>query len=144
MGHEVIVFGCVEGADPERLHALNAGVIAELPTEDEWPWLVRGMFALPAGWPQGTYRSHVIHFGASLKDEPGNRSCWDAWLEKFERLLRRLYWWSVAVHLRTEFEPDRVIRWLPSEATIDGMAAEPPRTVQEWKRSVVVLPSDPA
>jgi len=143
VGHEVIVFGYIEGADPEWLRALNADALAGLPTEDEWPWLVRGMFALPAGWPQGTYRAHVIHFGASLKDEPQDRSCWDVWLQKFEALLRCMYWWSVTVHMQTEFEPDRVFRWVPSKAAVDGMLADSPHCVQEWERSVAVLPAEP-
>jgi hypothetical protein len=141
VAHEVIVFGCVEGADSERLKALNMATLAELPAEDEWPWLVRGMFALPAGWPQGTYRSQVIHFGASLKDEPGDRSPWDGWIGKFEALLRRLYWWSVTLHLITEFEPERVFRWLPSAVAVECMAGDPPQPVQEWERSVIVLPA---
>jgi hypothetical protein len=139
LGHEVIIFGCIEGADPERLQMSNAAMLAELPIKDEWPWLVRGMFALPAEGPFGTYRAHVIHFGASLKDEPMDRSCWDTWLGKFEDLLRRLYWWSATVHLCTEFEPDRVFRWLPSEVAVEQMVGDPPRCVQEWERSVTFL-----
>lgn len=144
MGHEATVFGCIEGAtwrseDYDRLQRLNAAVLAELPAEDEWPWLVRGMFALPAGWPQGTYRSQIIHFGASLKDDPWDRSCWDTWLGKFEALLGRLYWFSAVVHLQTEFEPDRLFRWLPTAAAVDRMVADTPRCVQEWVRSVIVV-----
>ncbi|MFN0018511.1 MAG: hypothetical protein ACKVP0_09645 [Pirellulaceae bacterium] len=139
MSHEVIVFGSIEGADPEPLRALNKAVLAELPIEEEWPWLVRGMFALPAEWPRGTYRSQVIHFGASFKDEPQDRACWDVWIGKFEALLRRLYWWSATLHLETEFEPERVFRWLPTAAAIERMAGDPPLPVQEWQRSVVDL-----
>lgn len=139
MGHEVIVFGSIEGADPEPLRALNAAALSELPAEDEWPWLVRGMFALPALWPQGTYRCQVIHFGASLKDEPEDRSCWDVWIGKLETLLRRLHWWSATLHLVTEFEPERVFRWLPTSAAVDRMIGDPPQPVQEWQRSVIVL-----
>jgi hypothetical protein len=139
VGHEVIVFGSIEGADAERLKALNAAVLAELPAEDEWPWLVRGMFALPAGWPHGAYRSQVIHFGASLKDEPQDRACWDGWVRKFEALLRRLYWRSATLHLATEFEHERVFRWLPTTAAVDRMVGDPPQPVQEWERSVFVL-----
>jgi hypothetical protein len=140
VGHEVIVFWIIEGADAERLTALNAAALAALPVEDEWPWLIRGMFALPAAWPQGTYRSQVIHFGASLKDEPQDRAAWDCWLGKFETLLRQLYWWSAALHLRTEFDPDRVYEWLPTNAAIDRMVGDQPQPVLEWERTVIVLP----
>jgi hypothetical protein len=84
LAHEVILYGSIEGAEHERLRVLNAVALSELPAEDEWPWLVRGMFALPAEWPQGPFRSQIIHFGASLKDEPHDRACWDTWIGKFE------------------------------------------------------------
>lgn len=139
MGHEVIIFGCIEGADPGRLQVHNAAVLTALPDDDEWPWLVRSMFALPAAWPRGTYRSHVIHFGASLKDEPQNRTCWETWLGKFETLLRQMCWWSATLHLKTEFEPDRVFRWFPSPASVERMLAEPSEGVREWERSIAFL-----
>lgn len=139
MGHEVIVFGCIEGADPERLQAINVAALADLPDDDGWPWLVRGMFSLPAGWPRGTYRSHVIHFGGSLKDEPQDRTCWDAWLSKFEALLGRMCWWSATLHLVTEFEPERVFRWLPTTAAVNRMVGDPPQPVEEWERAVLTL-----
>lgn len=144
MGHEVIIFGSIEGADTERLRALNAAALAELPAEDEWPWLVRGMFALPAGWPRGTYRTQVIHFGASFKDEPQDQSCWDGWVGKFEAALRQLYWWSATLHLVSEFEPERMFRWLPTAAAVDRMVCDSPQPVQEWVRSVIVLEARPA
>jgi hypothetical protein len=34
VGHDVILFGCIEGADPEPLRALNAAALAALPAED--------------------------------------------------------------------------------------------------------------
>jgi hypothetical protein len=125
---------------PHRLQERNAATLADLPVEDKWPWLVRGMFALPGSWPEGTYRTQVIHFGASLKDEPRDRSCWDLWLGKFESLLRKLYWLSATVHLQTEFEPDRVFRWLPTRRAIDLMVAEPPQPIDEWEFLVQYMP----
>src|SRR5262245_32683588 len=119
MGHEVIVYGRILGASG-LLQDRNRAIINRMPREDQWPWLVRGMFSLPAGWPQGTYRSQVIHFGASIKDDPTDRGIWDVWLGKFEGLLGQLYWWSAAVHLETEFERDRVFEWLPTEAAMQG------------------------
>ena len=145
MGHEVIVFGSITGADPDRLHERNAAALAAalaaLPVEDEWPSLVRGMFSLPEQWPLGTYRARVIHFGASLKDEPQDRAVWEQWLGKFEAVLRRLYWWSAHLHLHTEFEPDQVYRWLPTPAAIDRAVGDPPRPIDEWERAVSVLPA---
>src|SRR4029079_604571 len=114
------------GADYFALHERNRAALNRLPREDDSPSLVRGMFALPAGRPQGTFRRQVIHFGASIKDDPGNRGIWDEWLGKFESLLKQLYWWSAVVHLSTDFEPDRIFQWRPTEAAMAGLYADPP------------------
>ena len=142
MSHEAILYGRIigatrrPGADYFALHERNRATLNRLPRKDDWPWLVRGMFALPAGHPQGTFRRQVIHFGASIKDDPCHRDIWDEWLGKFESLLRQLYWWSTVVHLSTEFEPDRVFEWRPTEAAMVGLYAEPPQPIGEWVRSV--------
>lgn len=135
MGHEVVVFGSIEGPEAGALRARNAAALADLPDVDEWPCLVRGMFALPADRPQGTYRSHVVHFGASFKDEPRDATCRDGWIAKFEALLRRLHWHAATLHLSTEFGPDRVYRWVPTPSPADGE----PRPVRQWRRSVLTL-----
>jgi hypothetical protein len=143
MSHEAILYGRIIGATGRpgtdgyfALHERNRVALNRLPKEDDWPWLIRGMFALPAGHPQGTFRRKVIHFGASIKDDPNNRGIWDEWLGKFECLLRQLYWRSAVVHLSTDFEPDRVFEWRPTEAAMAGLYAEPPRPIGEWVRSV--------
>ena len=58
------------------------------------------------------------------------------WLDKFENVLRRLYWLSANVHLETEFEPPRMFEWLPTEAAMGGLYDDPPKPVTEWIRSV--------
>jgi len=142
MGHEAIIYGCVVGASwraGERFtwtHDLNREALARVPEDDDWPWVVRGIFALPAPYPQGTYRSQVIHFGLSIKDEPSDRGIWDVWLGKFERVLGRLYWYSAVAHLDTDFEPPRVFEWLPTEAALRRLRDDPPQPVGEWVRSV--------
>ncbi|MFO0952960.1 MAG: hypothetical protein U0835_17770 [Isosphaeraceae bacterium] len=142
MGHEAIVYGRIVGASwrvGERFtwtHDLNREALAAVPEDDDWPWVVRGIFALPAPYPQGTYRRQVIHFGLSIKDDPCDRAVWDVWLHKFERVLRGLYWWSAAAHIATDFEPTRVVEWLPTDAAMGGLYADPPQPVTEWVRSV--------
>ncbi len=145
MGHEAILHGRIlagDGAGGNRLpHILrlqerNRAVINRLPREDDWPWLVRGMFVLPRRWPYGIYRTQVIAFGQSLKDDPCNRTCWDVWLGKFELLLRRLYWWSAAVYLRTDFESERLFRWQASEEAIARMFADVPEPICQWTRTM--------
>ena len=149
MGHEAMVFGCIEGAtwhsgeEYRRLQALNAAVILALPANDEWPFMTRDMFALPAPFPQGTYRCQVIHFGMSLKDDPYDRSVWDTWLGKFEGVIRKLYWFSVVAYVRTDFEPDRIYEWSPTDKAVRQMVAEPHRPITEWRRTVSV-PADSA
>jgi hypothetical protein len=59
MGYEAILYGRIVGASGpvgENYRVLqdrNRAIINRLPREDDWPWLVRGMFALPAGFPEG-------------------------------------------------------------------------------------------
>lgn len=139
MGHEAIVFGCIEGAFG-GLQALNAAVIESLPERGEWPWLARGMFALPSPWPVGTYQTQVIHFGASMKDDLFDSTCWDRWLDKFEDLLRRMYWFQASVHLLTDLNPHRFYQWSATEAATAAMVGmESPRPVGEWSRSLTLL-----
>ena len=143
MGHEAIFYGAIEGAtytNDENFRFLqerNRHVVEALPVKDDWPWLTRHIFAMPAEYPQGTYRSQVIHFGLSLKDDPHDRSCFDPWFQKFERLLRQLYWYSALVHLETEFEPPRRFLWLPTDGALDRMVSHHPSPINEWDRSMV-------
>jgi hypothetical protein len=87
---------------------------------------------------EGTYRRQVIHFGLSVKDDPTDRGIWGVWLGKFEAVLRRLYWWSALAHLDTNFEPQRVFEWLPTEAAVGRLRCDPPQPAGEWARSVQV------
>lgn len=148
MGHEVIISGRVVGASWRRgeqftrTYDLNREALAAVPEDDDWPWVVRGIFALPAPYPQGTYRRQVIHFGLSLKDAPGDPGTWDVWLGKFEAVLRQLYWWSAQAQIDTEFGPPRVFEWVPTEAAMKRLLDDPPQPVSEWVRSVrVMLPA---
>jgi hypothetical protein len=146
MSHEAILYGRIIGATGRpgtsgyfALQDRNRATLNRLPRKDDWPWLVRGMVSLPAGRPQGTFRRQVIHFGASMKGDPSNRALWTEWIGKFEVVLRQLYWWSAVVHLSTDFEPDRMFDWRPTEAARMGLPTEPPRPVAEWVRSVRVF-----
>jgi len=142
MGHEAIVCGGIVGAHWRvgerftRTYDLNRDAIATVPEDDDWPWVVRSIFALPGPYPQGSYLSQVIHFGLSIKDEPCDRGIWDKWFGKFEMVLQRLYWSSTMAILQTEFEATRVFEWVPSEAAIGGLYDDPPQPVTEWSRSV--------
>lgn len=138
MGHEAIVYGRIFGASwhaGERfrwLHDLNREAIAKVPEDDDWPWVVRGIFALPAPYPQGLYRRQVIHFGLSLKDDPVDPKIWDVWLGKFEAVLRRLYWFSVVAHVQTDNGPSKVFEWVPTELALGRLYDYPPVAVSKW------------
>jgi hypothetical protein len=142
MGHEAIVYGRIVGASWRvgdrytRTHDLNKAALDDVQYDNEWPWLVRDIFALPAPFPRGTYRQQVIHFGLSIKNEPQDRSIWDAWLEKFEQVLRSLYWSSAIAHLETEFESPRVFAWEPTEAALGRLYDDPPQPIAEWVRTI--------
>ena len=152
MGHEVIIHGAIEGStlDPDRYRLLqdrNAEVIRALPETDDFPWLTRDMFALPASEPQGTYRSQVIHFGLSLKDDPqgvGELDAWPTperegihgWMTKFERLLAHLYWFGADLFVQTDFEPLTHVRYLPTSAAIDQMFGDDLSPVAKWNRTI--------
>jgi hypothetical protein len=101
MGHESVVYGCIEGMgrhyrdeSPDAMVRHNREVLAALPEDDDWPFLVRSMFAV-----HRRYKTEAIHFGSSFKEIEW---AWDEWLCKFEDLLRRLCWYNARVHLRTE------------------------------------------
>ena len=162
MGHEVIIYGIIEGASAGprdyRLHQRkNETVLESLPETDDWPWLTRAMFQLPSPHPQGTYQTQIIHFGLSMKDgAPLNRAGgydngydpltnWrdpardsiTGWIEKFENLLRQMFWWGADVYIHTDFEPDRKFCYTISDAAIKSLCdANDPIPVTDWTLTV--------
>ena len=116
MGYETVVYGYIKGdtlkpGTPEyyALHSLNRAVIDGLPDDDDWPFLTRSMFSYPGeDAMHGRYRRQIIHFGASFKEL---ESDWEEWLEKFEALLKRLYWWEAKLHLEAELVGNYAYTW---------------------------------
>lgn len=82
----------------EKVHQ-NLQAISALPEEDTWPFLSRSMFSSSRNSIQTTYKSQIIHFGASFKEIEW---AWEEWLMKFEALLRKMYWDEVHLHLISE------------------------------------------
>jgi hypothetical protein len=148
LGEEVAIYGWIEGAtwhsgdQYRRLQKFNEDALGRLPEKDTWPWLVRGSFALPALWPQGTYRCQAIHFGLTLKDEPISTEWRDVWIAKFEAVLRRLYWFSATVHILRVMDPNEVYRWKATQASIDKLCEDPPEPISGWHRSVENWPRE--
>ena len=159
MGHELTIYGIIEGAtassdDYRRFQRLNEEVIKQLPNDDEWPWLVRDMFQFPAMEPIGTYQTQIIHFGLSMKDgvplensdnydpiKNWRNPCRDSitgWIEKFEKLLSKMYWIHAAVHVNTDFEPERKFSYIISRESIELMCqSDNPQPVTDWELSVI-------
>lgn len=113
MDQESIVYGCIKDtvslmADAERLRTNREAMLA-LPGADEWPFLSREMFSIPAANTLNThYQTDVMHFGASYKAVEYE---WDQWVEQFEQLLKRMYWVSATVHLETELSGTHTFIW---------------------------------
>lgn len=137
MAHESIVYGVIVGlpwrtSDYRRLQRWNRERIERLPRSDAWPFLTRGMFAIPGDEPdEGTFRSQVIHFGATLKEVEWS---WHLWLPKLEALLRELYWEEAHVHLRTEATVGHHhYAYRAREVAKRIFDSEPPLPIADWE-----------
>ena len=135
MSQQSIIYGYIQGAewmssDPRRLHRLNRQTLAQLPETDAFPYLTRAMFGVGGDdAPQGTYRSQIIHLGASMREVELE---WRKWLEKFEALLRRLYWFNAIVHLRAELVGDHDYEWTVDADQIVHYFQDPPQPPTKW------------
>jgi hypothetical protein len=132
--------GVASGGDPERLERLqdaatqiarrNDAVLNALPERDEWPPLCRPMF----GWPPPddpsiAFRSRLIHFAAIQKElDQWLRD----WIDKFEGLLRSLYWESVYVRVETAYLGTYEFGWRPTDGWLSDLHAIRLRPVTEW------------
>jgi hypothetical protein len=132
--------GVAAGGDTARMEALrdahrrivhhNESVLEALPAEDTWPPLCRPMFGwAPADAPMITYRNRLIHVAASLKDLD-----WYArdWLDKFESLLRRLYWESAYIRCEFGYLGPHEFRWRPQESWVQELCQARLPAIQEW------------
>lgn len=135
MAFETIVYGMIDAGELESdvgmnvHHQRNLDVLAALPEDDEQPALIRSMFSSPG--KAAAYQSQVIHFGGSF--ETLERQ-FHLWLEKFEALLRQMYWYSVVLHLDSElFEGDYEYQWVVSEKCLEERLFLPdPLPVNDW------------
>jgi hypothetical protein len=116
MSQESVVYGCIKDvtftADMEetrhRRH-INRRVLAALPSIEDWPLLSREMFVLPSETLiVDDLHTDVVPFGNSYK---GVEYEWEQWLQRFEDLLKNMYWVSATVHLETEFNGVHTFTW---------------------------------
>lgn len=143
MDNESIVYGCIKhlpisSADASASEALksyahNRRVIARLPgMDDGWPFLCRDMFSVPG--PDvftGQYQTQVIHFGMSYRAVEYE---WEQWLQKFEALLKQMYWVSSVVHLETTFSGNHTFYWNSVDDDGHEPSDQPLQVRCEWSR----------
>jgi hypothetical protein len=135
MGHISIVYGHIVGAawrseDYHKLQRLNKNAISSLPTNDEtFPWITRNMFLVPDPDIDKMYRDQIIVFGASYKSVEHE---WDEWLEKFENILKQLYWTSATIHLDTELVETHTYEWVYDFSEIDSLLSDNPKPITKW------------
>jgi hypothetical protein len=142
MSHETILYGYIESAtytseEYRKYQKLNLQIIKRLPDEDEYPYLSRHMFsAPPANYYRGTFRVQIIHFGGSMKGLEWEQV--DVWVDKFESLLKRLYWFSAVAHIEPEIDLSYKYSWLPKNAPVDVHAKHGKLIpVTEWSREKI-------
>jgi hypothetical protein len=83
-----------------------------LPLEDKWPPVSRHMFACPPlDASMINFRTRLIHFAASLKEVDFELR---DWLDKFEALLRQLYWEKAVVHFDGAYIGAQKFEWRPA------------------------------
>lgn len=133
--HETIIYGMIDAGDLDGEaphHELNRKILETLPETDEAPGLTRNMFSVTG--KNETYQSQIIHFAASVKALEKN---WHLWLEKFENLLRQLYWFGAVVHLESElFEGDYQYQWVVTDESMNkDLFGDPIRPVSGWEFS---------
>lgn len=144
MGMQSTIYGYIEEAWPgaagenkellysnaSTISSLNEKVISSLPNEDEWPPLPNSIFGwAPTERPMVNYRNRPIHFAASLKEMD-----WALrdWLDKFESLLKRMYWENVTVHYEGAYIGEHTFRWNPKEEWGLGLTKGILTPVDDW------------
>ncbi|MEJ2043203.1 MAG: hypothetical protein P8X74_02465 [Reinekea sp.] len=120
MDQESIVYGIIRDVVSSdlkfqvRSRRINCDALLELNEVDTFPYLTSSMFSVPQEeLEQGTYQTQVIHFAASYQAVEYH---WEAWVTKFEALLKRMYWISATVHLETELSGKHTFSWESSGA----------------------------
>jgi hypothetical protein len=108
----------------------NEAALEALPEHDEFPPLCRPMFGWPpAGAAMITYTHRLIHLAASMKELD-----WYLrdWLDKFEGLLRRLYWESAFVRVETAYLGTHEFSWRPTRKWVECLCEGRLSPIKEW------------
>jgi hypothetical protein len=156
VSHEAVIYGVIVGAELRgsddycKLQFLNEQVIKSLPLDDDHPWVDASIFSLPGPHPIGTFRRQLIHFGLTIKENTSplyiNGEFWEwhyIWIQKFEVILRKLFWNSARLILESDFNPRRrEFTWRPTDEGFRKMYEEPHIPIDEWDRVMRILDGD--
>jgi hypothetical protein len=127
-GDPVVLARLDETARVIRQH--NEGVLSALPEQDEFPPLCRPLFGWPpAGTAMITYRSRLFHLAASMKEVDWYLR---EWLDKFEGLLRRLYWESAYVRVETAYLGAHEFNWRPMSKWVEALCKGKLSPIPKW------------
>ncbi len=109
---------------------INRKVLIELPVANQADFLSRDIFSMPTLMNRDdSYQSHVIHFGCVYS---GIEYEWSLWLKNFERLLQKMVWRSVVVHLETEISGLHTFIW-DSGSHPHTPSLQPLKVICEWQ-----------
>ncbi|MGC4034623.1 MAG: hypothetical protein QM764_01590 [Chitinophagaceae bacterium] len=135
MGHITTVYGNIIGAtwktdDYHKLQRINKNIISNLTFDDNsFPWITQKMFLVPDPDKDKMYCDQVIVYGASYKSLEYE---WNEWLEKFENILRQLFWTSVTIHLDTELVGNHKYEWTINFSQTDNWFLDTPKPILQW------------
>lgn len=133
MAHHTIIYGRINGAykltrdNIFDLHNLNSNIINNLPENE--PYINRSMFSIPN--KHGVFRDQIITFGASYKTFEYK---WHIWLEKFEAILKQLYWYDVIIHADFEVFGQYTYEWsIDIDQVFEKWHKDDPELILDWE-----------
>ena len=141
MSNPNILIGYIEEALPKYqpdsnfFHRANDAVLDTLPSDDAWPPLCRSLFSTTgADSLHGSFRGRrLIHFAGHFNHFGDHLS---TWLDKFEPLLRRLYWLRVEIFLLHSWgNPPLCLRYSILPGTVEVYSSPEPRPPDAWDLS---------
>jgi len=139
MGIGVIIHGHISAAgfgnqiECQRIHEHNSRIIESLPeSDDEWPFFPRSMFTVaPLRQSLDQCIPQYEHQTIQLLGDFKNLYLLDSeWVQKFERLLRRLCWDRAVVY--AEFSMIRYEWSVDSDLNTKLFFSNPPQPPSEW------------
>ena len=127
-------------AAEQQISRHNENVLGALPEVDEWPPLCRPMFAwTPVKTPMIVYKNRLIHFAASLKEMD-----WELrdWLDKFETLLRNLYWESAYIRFEAAYIGVHEFNYRPTDGWVQELCQGRVTPIGGWSFSSTLPAED--